>query len=272
MRGMKPIKLYVLSIVYLSFSILLSLNQVVGITGFSTYDSSGLLEINILGIIFFFMAILLFMAGREDEGRLEKSLAKVYDASSGKSKDHDAVYTFVDPSGYRITLGEMKKQVHQFRQDNEGSELLKIMKEEYSPLLYKVVDNGEERDKEIAWCFLEVLGEKRSSEENDFCLKNEERREIYGIFHDWSGDVNPIQRKVLGRYNIYFDNSGKGHPKFRYSNTGHSVTTSSTPSDNRTGRNLATNIIHLIENARRAKYERQQREKEENEKKRKDNN
>ena len=61
MRGMKPIKLYVLSIVYLSFSILLSLNQVVGITGFSTYDSSGLLEINILGIIFFFMAILLFL-------------------------------------------------------------------------------------------------------------------------------------------------------------------------------------------------------------------
>ena len=176
---MKLIKLYVLSIAYFSFSILFSLNQVVGITGLSISNFAARYSINLLGAIFFFIAILLFMTGREEQNGLE---ARVYDASKGKHKNHDDVYTFIDPSCKRITLGEMRKQVNEFLKDYGGKELVEIMRQEYSPFLHKVLDESDEDNEEIAWSFLELLGEKREEEGIDFRLKKEERRDIFMLF------------------------------------------------------------------------------------------
>ncbi len=255
-------RLYLLSGAYFIFSILLSINEIYGITGLSIYGFLGNRPINLLGAIFFFIAILLFMAGREEQNGLE---ARVYDASKGKHKNHDDVYTFIDPSGNRITLGEMRKQVNEFLKDSDGKEYLRLMGEEYSPILHKILDEGDEEEDEIARSFLELLGEKREEEEENFRLNKEQRREIYGIFHEWAGSADSNQRQVLNKYNVYFDDSGKNHPKFRYANTGYMVSTSSTPSDVKTGLVLATQIVQLIEKARRGEYEKQQKKKEKQE-------
>lgn len=267
MMFMRRNKLYLLSVLYFCFSILISMLQTYNITGFSISEIIGRTPINLLGIIFFFIAILLFMAGRDDEGFLEKKIAKVFDASDGKSKDYDAAYTFVDPSGYRITLGEMRKQINEFRREKGGDEYVRIMREEYSPILHDIIDNSNEAQRKVAWGFLEVLGEKRQNEERNFGLTRDQEREIKETFRDYNGTLSSRQRDILGKYGFNIEGRKDNHKGFRYRNSGFSVIASSSPSDWRTGRNLASDIIKVIEKARRAEYEKQQKEKEEKEKK-----
>lgn len=259
-------KLYILSLSYFCLSVILIISQIYSITGFSISEIIGRTSINPLGIIFFFIGILLFMAGRSEESNLEKQIAKVFDASDGKSKDNDATYTFVDPSGYRITLGEMKKQIDEFRQEKGGEEYVRIMREEYSPFLHQLTNKNDEDQREIAWSFLEALGEKRQNEEKNFGLTRDQEREIKESFRDYNGNLSSRQRGMLGKYGFNIEERKGGHKGFRYRNSGFSVITSSSPSDWRTGRNLASDIIKVIEKARRAEYEKQQKEKEEKEK------
>ncbi|MBI2632443.1 hypothetical protein HYW75_05545 [Candidatus Pacearchaeota archaeon] len=255
---MKFNKLFILSGLYFIFSILFSLDLIYGITGFSIINLIEVSSINVFGIIFFFIALLLFVAGRDEEGKL---VAKVYDASGGKNKEHDATYTFVDSSGNRFTLGEMRNQINKFMQENEGKELVEIMKNEYSPFLHMIADSSDDEQNRIAWSFLEVLGEKRPKEEKNFGLSKEQEREIREAFRNYNGNLAGKQRDILSKYGFNVGKRGDGHIGFRYKKSGYFVITSSSPSDWRAGRNLASDIIDVLEKARKAEYEKQQEEK-----------
>ena len=212
------------------------------ITGFVTAS-------DVSGKIPFLLSLLLIAGGLilttahvriREKGLTEK--IGVYDSSHGKSSNHNSTYHLVDPylnfGRSPITLAEFREGVREIRGD---SELFSIVKEEYEPRLQQIVEDGGEKAA-VARQFLSILEIERE-ESND--LSRDAQREIKDAFRDFDGSLTKRQREVLDKYEISYEHSkGRSHWHFTYGNE--KLTTSSTASDWRVGRNTARDIIHML--------------------------
>lgn len=224
-------------------------------TGFAIAHD-GAWAISVLGLAFMFCGGMLLMSAREEENELVKTL-RLYDKSGGKRKDHDNCYVMEDEQGPH-TLGEFKVEIEKLRRDQDGEDLVGLLREEFTPSLKAAVQN--EAEAAIAWEFLAALGERRPKE-SEYQMSKTERREIITSFREWHGVPTTDQRQVLARYNLVYAKNDGPHPKIIFQGTGYSMAVAKTPSDSaHGGQNMAHAIIKLIENARNNKFHKPDKE------------
>jgi hypothetical protein len=238
-----------------------------GVTSLTVFEfGEGSRGESILGALIFLVGVvLLFMSRRkrEEEG-LEEVI--VYDSSGGKSEDHDRFYILEDSAsevgGGRVSLGQFKRVVREYEEEEGGEELVKVVRRVYSFALRKVVDSGEAGKAEVAEAFLGALGEEVGRDES-YRLGREEREEVKATFRGYEGGKpNKTQKDVMGKYGFrYVKGSGKHLDKFEHSETGASHIFFSSPSDWRSRKNLSSHLIKKIEEARELEAKKKEKEK-----------
>lgn len=154
-------------------------------------------------------------------------------------------------------MREFREAIDKIRKGKDGEELLKMAKEECVPGLEKIVENGGEKGK-VAETFLSVLEpeHKREEREENYKLSKEEREEIKRAFRQFDGRLNTEQKEILRRYNLVYDNTGRGHSaKIFYNGTKYFVTLARTPS-HAAGDYITRDLVSLIEERKREIAER----------------
>lgn len=241
------------------------------ITGGVIFDSSFFdgVPVSSLGLFVIIIGLILFVHSQSSD--LENTV-EVYetDAHENKIKDKASVRKryMTDPrlnfgnKGY-VSLDDFKREVDNYRQmGQDGEELIDVIRSEYEPSLKKIADSEDNHKSQIARDFLRVLNpleksitDSPSEGEKYEGLNSEEKREIRIAFRNWDGDLDQRQREVAKKYHLVVEKHKGNHIKIRQEGYGRKVTTSSSPSDVRTGLNLATEIVHLIEENKREEYE-----------------
>ena len=225
----------------------------VKVTGFVIGSSLKTNTMLVLSVVFILGGILLMTAGsRTTHGGLVKKI-DVYDASHGKSPHKERSYHLLDPylnfGKADINLDDFRRGIEEIKDDPE---LMSIVRDEYGSRLQQIIEHGGEKAK-VARQFLSVLGvERESGESNSIKLNADQKREIKDVFRDFTGDLNKYQRKILDGYGISYELSG-GHWHLGYQGGSAEAVAPSTPSDWRTGRNLASELIKVIERRRKTK-------------------
>jgi len=202
---------------------------------------------SILGIVFIFVSLILFMTNRSD---LETKIDVYDDGIDRKNKERNLAqhYFMSDYNGdfhinrAPISLGEFERQINSYRNEGE-EEFVEIIEDQNSPALHRIVERGGNKV-EIARAFLKVL---EGEVERNYRLNTVERREIREPFRTYDGDITRDITKIFKKYNIDYEIRHGGHYKFKQPGGGVSVTASRTPSDIKTGLNIATEIIKMIE-------------------------
>lgn len=206
----------------------------------------------VFGILLFLIGLVVGVASAEREVKTGKLELHVRDLSRGRNKDHDRVYVMISPGGDLgqgpVTLGAVKAQVGKLLKDPDGREYMEIVRETYGPPLQELASSSDSETATVAREFLEAIGSyaEETIGEKPYRLSKDEREEIKHAFRGFDGTFDKHQQQVLDRYNISIERRGSGHYHLRKKGGG-TITTSSTPSDHRTGRNMVTQIIHLIE-------------------------
>ena len=142
----------------------------------------------------------------------------------------DSTLTF---GKYDLTLDEFREGVNKIKDDRE---LMQVLRETYVSQLESIT--GSKRG--IALQFLGILEKVR---EPEYKLTSDEKRDIINAFKQWNGRLTLQQREVLNRFGISSEHGTK-HYLFRIGSG--TATTSSTPSDVRTGQNFAHQLMKLI--------------------------
>lgn len=224
----------------------------VSITGFVIVGDLNFEWRFVLGLVLVVGGFLIFMSSREKVSVLE-GVVDVYDATNGKNPSAERDYHLLDPylsfGRADITLRDFKQGIVAIREDEE---LFSIVKGEYGPPLIKLREAGGEKGR-IATQFLNVLGytEEDSINSRDL-VSPEERKEIKDTFKEWDGSLSRRQREMLDKYNIGYEKSRAGsHWHLTYGEK--MVTASSSSSDWKAGRNVASDLLRMIEHRRKNK-------------------
>ncbi len=244
-----------LAIVFLLLAVLTFLFSMPSITGLVIFDSEFNGTINILGLIFLIIGLILFGHSQAHGATLEKRVS-VYRESHKKGGDEDSHYFMTDPelsfglSGV-VSLYEFRKEIDSYRaMGKEGEDLINVIRQEYEPPLLEIVASHDEDKSSIAEDFLKVLSPEEESlgERSSYKkLSREERREIQLAFRNWEGSLDKKQREVVNKYGLTGEVSGR-HMKIRQKGyDDNPVTASLTPGDYRAGRNLSGHIIKMLE-------------------------
>ncbi len=236
-------------VILFTWGILFIVLPIPRITGFVIAPNGDWWAISVLGLAFMFCGIMLLMSGREEESALVSKSVKVYDSSKSKNKDHNTCYILQQNNGYRVTLGEFKREIAQLERDSQGKELVALLREEYLEPLKMIVNGGLTTETGIAWSFLEALGEHRQQLPQQYRLPPAEHQQIVTIFKDWDGTLTPQQSALLHKYGLSFE-KGKTTNVIYFPYRKSQVRVSKTPSDKNAGSAVSHDIIHLIEHLR----------------------
>ena len=256
---MKIFGFSVLGFIFVLIGAFLLLNPLSRITGFAVFEKGEGFINPFLGILFVVGGILMMAAQRRDERHKESGLEneiKVYNGRRNKEGGPEDNYMMTDPhlsfgrSGV-VSLGEFRRTIQEYR-ENESGELIEIVREEYGKQLREIAESWDEDRAGIAQRFLEVLYENESREDN-FRLSQDDRREIREAFKNWRGRPTDKQTETLTKYGLAYEPQTKKqkHPRIAVPDTNYSITATSKPGEPRIGKNMATDIIRLIEKVRK---------------------
>lgn len=206
--------------------------------------------LGLFGIIIFISGILLLIISRV--GSLEEEVKEVRIYDSGKGDD-DKRYFMKDPYAFfsykDIPLGEFRELYETIKRDPE---LLKKAKDIYGRRLLSIIEEKGE-DNKIAKRFLEIIYEGQIPKtESTTPLTKEQKEEIKNAFNvNWRRDFNGVQRDIIRRYGLDYGKTKGGHLEvYSLKNEGRKIFTSSTPSDQRTGKNFSSTLIKFIQESK----------------------
>ena len=192
-------------------------------------------SIKTLGSIF---GILLLIGGltfilSDLEGKID-----LYTKKTGKGEEYHLIDPTLTLGGADLSLEEFKRGVDEIRSDPE---LIGLVRSTYLRPLENLM--GTEKE-ELAKEFLEILGIKQDVEDK-YSLNKEEKNRIKAAFDEgYTIKPNRRQLNILKKYGIRFEPGGK-HPRLILGSK--YITSSSTPSEYRTGRNFSHQLIKFIE-------------------------
>jgi len=231
------------------------------VIGFQPMNYLGLLGI----FIFIFGAFLILASGTSIlEEKVKSGDIAVYDSMKGKKEtDDESRYFMKDPKHIFTSYGDISLSDfgEMYGIIKDDPELLKKARESYGRELLSIVQEGDEHNVRIAKEFLKVLyggkipmtkgKEEKILKKSGRSLSKKELERIKKSFRDWKGHIDKRQRAVLIEYNLGHEKTGRDHVEIYSLRDKHNrYVTSATPSDYRTGRNLAANIIKIIERSR----------------------
>ena len=246
--------LRIVGIAFLVIGAIFLIISFAGITGYAVF-SEGDFKAGVLTALWFFVAGAVLIG--VSVSRLE---VKVYDSSSGsgRGKHPDKDYKFDDirrelnSSGGPVSLGEFKREIDRYRGEEGGEELIEIVRQTYAPVFRAAVNSGDAERARVGRAFLEVLGEKVEEEKEDYRLSSEEREHIKRVFKGFNGTLNSQQRELIKEYGFHYDNTTGGHPMLVH-RSGNKMPLPFTPSRQKVGLYVASNMIHLLEEANKKK-------------------
>ena len=202
----------------------------------------------LIGLVFLIGGILLLTAGKKD---LE-SQVEVYDDGRGKNlPNREQQHYFMNDSeraisnSGRVSLEDFEKQIDHYHKEEQGEELIEIIRDAYSPGLHNIVEQGGEKAK-IARAFLDVLEEREEQDEDGTSISYAEKRKIKSAFRGWDGNPTREQLEVCGKYGITYAHGSKSG-KFMLGP--YSVTVSLTPSHEASS-GITRDISNMIRKSR----------------------
>ena len=208
-------KFRIVGFVLIIIGVFLILASTPRVTGFAVFDDTFFRSgFQLVGLVFLIGGALLLTFGKKS---LE-SQVEVYDDGIGRSLPHreEQHYFMNDSEGAisssgRVSLGEFKKQIDHYRKEEQGDELIEIIRGAYSPSLHNLVKRGGEKAT-VARAFLDVLEGPNESDENSTTISFAEKREIKNAFRGWDGKPTREQLEVIGKYGITYEH-GSNHGK-----------------------------------------------------------
>lgn len=233
--------------IFIGLFIILTNSFITGaVIGFQPQNYLGL-----FGIIIFISGILLITISKI--GSLEEEVKEVNVYDSGKGDDNKR-YFMSDPYAFfsyeDINLGEFRELYGIIKKDPE---LLEKAIEIYGKSLLSIVEEKKDNS-DIAKKFLKIIYEGKipKTESKVVLLSKEEKEEIKNAFNaGWNTDFNGVQRNIIRRYEFDYRKTKGGHlDVYSLKNNGLRYTTSSTPSDWRTGKNFSNSLIKLIQESK----------------------
>ncbi len=241
-----------IGIAYLLLGFIVILQSFRGLTGFVIFEDVPQQIGWLAGVASIVVGIIVIAVSR--------GAVIVYDAKRARNKEHD--YMLRDKhllfGGEDLSLKEFKKEIHKLRESNDGEEMVNIVKTEYRPDLEQIVKDGG-KNGEIAEEFLKVLvpsyKRREEEQEDNFRVSKEEKEEIKHAFRQFDGKLSTEQKNVLRKYNLTYDDSGRGpSAKIYYSGTEYWMTVGRTPSKP-SGDYITHYLIGIIEQGRKHEKE-----------------
>ncbi|MEK6831010.1 MAG: hypothetical protein AABX77_03185 [Nanoarchaeota archaeon] len=213
--------------------------------------------LGLFGVVLFMIGVFLTTVGNvvsdlEEEAELGAKIA-VYEDRKVSNQNEYRRYFMRDPFGFfsfqDICLGDFRKVYNEVIRRDQN--LLERAREVYGKRLLSISQTRKPNAK-TAEEFLKILYDGKLPKEEMPLITREEREEIKNAFSvGWNTDFNGAQRGILRKYDLWYGNLAGGHLAiYPTNNENLRVITSSTPSDVRTGRNTASQIIRLLKKFR----------------------
>lgn len=239
-------KIYFIGFFLIFLGTLIFLSSFSGITGNVVGYTS--IDFNLIGFFIVLSGLIIVVISKKSLD----DVVIVYRLGDRQNGDDDSNSFMTDPHLHlsrngRVSLSEFRREIESLREIPGGEELIDLVRDTYVPQLKKIANQGNEEKAEVAKMFLHALDiPYQESSESKGKLPKREVEELKSAFKSYNGTMTRRQLEVIRKHGLTFYPSESGqHPRIGYEN-GEQVVIAGTPGDWRTGRNISSELIRMI--------------------------